>query len=71
MNKNSKRLILYAESGQPLMVCPRCEKAKDILAYFCMGQIKDYELETAPIYKCPSCSWIFAPVDSPFDIGKL
>lgn len=71
MQINRKRLICYAENGQPLMVCPRCENAKSLIAYFCMGQIKDYELETAPIYKCPNCSWIFAPVDNPLDTGKL
>jgi hypothetical protein len=43
------------------MICPRCKRYHDILAYTAMKQIEAYESDTAPIYKCPSCRWVFAP----------
>lgn len=43
------------------MRCPRCEQQHDILRYVPMGQVEKYAAETYPIYKCPSCRWIFAP----------
>lgn len=46
-----------------LMRCPRCEESHDILQYVPMGIIEEYALETTPIYKCPACKWLFAPVD--------
>jgi hypothetical protein len=27
-----------------------------------MGQIEEFVSETNPVYKCPSCRWIFSPV---------
>jgi hypothetical protein len=27
-----------------------------------MGQVEEFVEETNPIYKCPSCRWIFSPV---------
>ena len=44
-----------------MMVCPRCKKDHDVLQYIRLEQIEEYELETVPIYKCPSCKWMFAP----------
>jgi uncharacterized C2H2 Zn-finger protein len=44
------------------MRCPRCKKTHDILRYVPMGQIEEFQTETVPVYKCPSCRWIFAPV---------
>lgn len=43
------------------MICPRCKRYHDILAYIAMKQIEVYEDDTAPVYKCPSCRWVFAP----------
>lgn len=43
------------------MRCPRCRETHDILRYVPMGQIEEFKHETVPVYKCPSCRWIFAP----------
>ena len=43
------------------MTCPRCEQEHDILDYVPMQVIKKFASETNPIYKCPSCRWIFSP----------
>lgn len=48
------------------MHCPRCKKLHDILAYVPLIQVEEFEDETNPIYKCPTCRWIFSP--SPFVI---
>jgi len=47
-----------------LMRCPRCKKQHDILQYVRMMEIEEFSHETTPIYKCPSCKWIFAPSDN-------
>lgn len=44
------------------MRCPRCRRVHDVLAFVPMGMIEEFRTETAPVYKCPSCHWIFAPV---------
>lgn len=46
------------------MTCPRCKKDQDILLYVPMRMIEEFALETTPVYKCPSCRWIFAPAES-------
>jgi hypothetical protein len=43
------------------MTCPRCKGEHDVLAYDSLMQIEEYAEETAPVYKCPSCRWIFSP----------
>jgi uncharacterized protein with PIN domain len=43
------------------MRCPRCKKLHDILAYVPLQQIEEFSAETNPIYKCPSCRWMFSP----------
>lgn len=43
------------------MRCPRCRKQHDILMYVPMVQVRAFESDTVPVYKCPSCRWIFAP----------
>lgn len=43
------------------MICPRCKTWQSILAYMPLLQAKEYEHETAPIYKCSKCRWVFAP----------
>lgn len=48
--------------GGRYMRCPRCKREQDILRYVPMGQIEEFREETVPIYKCPTCRWIFAPV---------
>lgn len=47
------------------MRCPRCRREQDILAYVPMGQVEEFRPETVPVYKCPSCRWIFAPALDP------
>lgn len=44
-----------------LMRCPRCKKEHDILAYVPLMQIEEFVPETNPIYKCPTCRWMFSP----------
>jgi uncharacterized C2H2 Zn-finger protein len=46
-----------------MMRCPRCKKLHDLLQYKPMALIAEFAKETTVIYKCPSCTWIFAPVD--------
>jgi len=43
------------------MHCPRCKREHDILQYIRLESSPEFELETVPVYKCPSCKWIFAP----------
>jgi uncharacterized protein with PIN domain len=43
------------------MRCPRCENLHDILTYVPMQVVEKFAAETNPIYKCPSCRWIFSP----------
>jgi uncharacterized protein with PIN domain len=43
------------------MRCPRCKKRQDVLRFVPMGVIEEYITETNPIYKCPSCRWVFSP----------
>lgn len=43
------------------MRCPRCRELHDILAYVPMKQMEAFVAETNPIYKCPTCRWIFSP----------
>ncbi len=49
------------------MRCPRCKTPRDILDFQRFGEIEEFEMDTAPIYKCPKarggCGWIFAPAD--------
>lgn len=45
------------------MTCPRCKKKHDILAYVPLKMMESFAEECAAIYKCPSCRWLFAPVD--------
>lgn len=43
------------------MRCPRCKGTHDVLKYVPMGMVEEFKSETMPVYKCPSCRWIFAP----------
>ena len=43
------------------MICPRCERQQNILAYRPLEQIEKYARFTTPIFQCPSCAWKFAP----------
>jgi hypothetical protein len=47
-----------------MMICPRCKKRHDILAYAPLRMIEEFLSETTPVYKCPSCRWYFAPAES-------
>lgn len=54
------------------MTCPRCREQQDILAFVPMQQISEFASETNAIYKCPSCRWIFSPIDDiDEDLGKV
>ena len=53
------------------MRCPRCKKQHDILQYVPMRLIEEFAPETTPIYKCPSCRWIFAPIDGVIQTALL
>lgn len=46
-------------NGTKLM-CPRCKEDHNLLAYVPLMEIEDYAEDTVPIYKCPSCRWMFA-----------
>lgn len=43
------------------MRCPRCKQLDNILSYVPMMEIEEFQTETNPIYKCPSCRWMFSP----------
>lgn len=43
------------------MRCPRCKKLHNILQYVPLQEIEEFKVETNPIYKCPSCRWMFSP----------
>lgn len=45
------------------MRCPRCKRLHDVLKYTPFKMIQEFEAETTPVYKCPSCLWIFAPAE--------
>lgn len=45
------------------MICPRCKKPHNILAYIPMEQIEEFKNETNAVYRCPSCRWVFSPTD--------
>jgi len=52
-----------------MMTCPRCKRVCDILQYKCLEQIEDFLHETVPVYKCPSCKWLFSIAgDMPQDV---
>lgn len=46
------------------MVCPRCKKGHDLLQYVPLRMIEEFISETTPVYKCPSCRWVFAPSEN-------
>jgi hypothetical protein len=50
--------------GGRYMTCPRCREQHDILLYVPMGQVEEFKEETVPVYKCPTCRWIFAPAQN-------
>lgn len=51
------------------MKCPRCKKLHDVLQYIRLETIEEFQTQTVPCYKCPSCKWIFAVADEmPQDI---
>jgi len=43
------------------MICPRCKEQQDVLSYTRLDEIEEFNLETAPIYKCSKCRWLFCP----------
>jgi rubredoxin len=42
------------------MRCPRCKLQRDILEFVPLMQIEEFATQTAPVYKCPECLWVFA-----------
>jgi len=53
--KESKTLL----NGRHL-TCPRCKKEHSVEEYLRLKEAEEFKSETVPIYKCPSCKWIFA-----------
>ncbi len=45
------------------MRCPRCRALHNLLRYVPMGMVEEFKEETNPVYKCPSCRWIFSPTE--------
>lgn len=64
VSRNERKRLL---DGDHRMVCPRCKVWQDVLRFVPLEQIAEYERETAPIYKCALCRWVFAPLVSPLD----
>lgn len=46
------------------MGCPRCKRRGPFTEFHKMDQIREYEEETAAVWKCPWCNWIFALADN-------
>lgn len=42
------------------MKCPRCKQLHSVEQYLRLEEIAEFEDETVPVYKCPTCKWIFA-----------
>jgi hypothetical protein len=53
------------------MTCPRCRRSHDVLGYIPLSIIDEYRAETNPIYRCPSCRWIFSPALSMEELSLL
>jgi rubredoxin len=53
------------------MRCPRCKTQHDVLRFVPMGVIEEYATETNPIYKCPSCRWVFSPALTVTELRQL
>lgn len=47
------------------MTCPRCRASNDVLRFVPLEQVDEFQGETAPIYKCPECRHLFAPIQEP------
>lgn len=43
-----------------LLKCPRCKNFHSVEQYQKLKEAEEFDHETVPIYKCPSCKWIFA-----------
>jgi hypothetical protein len=56
---NAKRRTQPLFEGTKLR-CPRCKDLHNLLAYVPLMEIEEYQEDTVPIYKCPSCRWMFA-----------
>jgi rubredoxin len=52
------------------MICPRCETEHDILQYVPMEQIEAYAEETNPVYRCPTCRWVFSPAPHVLEVFR-
>lgn len=46
-----------------MMVCPRCKREFDILQFNRLQMIDEFARDTTPVYKCPTCKWLFSPAD--------
>lgn len=63
MDKTAKKRPKRSLVTGRMMTCPRCKKPHDILQYVPLRMIEEFMEETTPVYKCPSCRWIFAPAE--------
>lgn len=66
MNAMRRKRIPLIEGTK--MRCPRCKAQHNILAYVPLMEIEEFQEETNPIYKCPSCRWMFSPA---FHLSEL
>jgi len=53
--KESKSLL----NGR-FLKCPRCKQDHSVEEYLRLREAEEFKTETSPVYKCPSCKWIFA-----------
>lgn len=49
------------------MICPRCEERNNLLKFTKLNQVNARDYNTVPIYKCPECRYVFAPLPDPTD----
>ena len=42
------------------IICPRCKTKSDLLSYIRLQEIEEFSNETAPVYKCSKCKWLFS-----------
>lgn len=61
MSRSEHTNLTRSLDGRLHMICPRCRKERDILAFTPMELIEEFADQCTPLYKCPKCSWIFAP----------
>lgn len=54
-----KKISIINKDG---MICPRCQERSNLLNFTKLNQVNSEHYNTVPIYKCPSCRYVFAPL---------